>query len=70
MVGYGQRRRDERAAALPRRWLEELALPWLTFLERAGAGEGKERRALFENVVDLDFIPFSTDAAQAVTKHG
>lgn len=52
------------------KWLEELALPWLTFLERGGAGEGKERRALFENVVDLDFIPFSTDAAQAVTKHG
>ena len=51
-------------------WLEELAPPWLTFLERAGAGEGMERRALFENAVDVDFIPFSTDAARAIAEHG
>lgn len=51
-------------------WLDELAPSWLTFLERAGAGEGMERRALFENAVDVDFVPFSTEAAEVIAEHG
>lgn len=51
-------------------WLSELATPWLTFLEPTAAGEGTERRALFDNAIDVDFIPYSTAAMEAIAEHG
>lgn len=51
-------------------WLGELAPPWLTFLEPTAVGEGTERRALFENAVDVDFVPFSTATMETIAEHG
>lgn len=51
-------------------WLDELATPWLTFLEPTAAGDGTERRALFDNAVDVDFIPYATAAMEAIAEHG
>lgn len=39
-------------------WLSAMGPVWLTFVERTGAGEGKERRALFEGGMDVDFAFF------------
>jgi aminoglycoside 6-adenylyltransferase len=36
-------------------WIEEIGNPWLTFIEPAGAGQGMERRVLFEGGLDTDF---------------
>ncbi|HKW21644.1 MAG TPA: aminoglycoside 6-adenylyltransferase [Ktedonobacterales bacterium] len=51
-------------------WLDELAPTWLTFLEPTAVGEGTERRALFDNAVDVDFIPFATAAMQTIAAQG
>jgi aminoglycoside 6-adenylyltransferase len=36
-------------------WLENIGNPWITFLERTGTGNEKERRVLFEGGLDVDF---------------
>jgi aminoglycoside 6-adenylyltransferase len=51
-------------------WLDELEPPWLTFLEPTAVGEGTERRAIFANAVDVDFIPFSTAAMETIAQLG
>ena len=45
-------------------WLDELGRVVLTFTELS-AGGSPERRALFEGMVDVDFVPLSTEVVQA-----
>jgi aminoglycoside 6-adenylyltransferase len=36
-------------------WLENVGHPWITFLEKTGTGDERERRVLFEGGLDVDF---------------
>ncbi|HWI49369.1 MAG TPA: aminoglycoside 6-adenylyltransferase [Rummeliibacillus sp.] len=36
-------------------WIERIDRPYITFLEQTAVGEGKERRVLFEDGLDVDF---------------
>ena len=42
-------------------WLTKIGNPWLTFIESTGAGQGMERRVLFEGGLDVDFAIFPVD---------
>jgi aminoglycoside 6-adenylyltransferase len=39
-------------------WIENVGNPLLTFIESTGTGEEKERRVLFEGMLDVDFAIF------------
>ncbi len=43
-------------------WLSAMGSVWLSFIEKTAAGEGRERRALFEGGFDVDFAFFPTSA--------
>jgi aminoglycoside 6-adenylyltransferase len=40
-------------------WLKNIGAYWVTFIERTATGEGKERRVLFDNALDVDFVIIS-----------
>ncbi len=48
-------------------WIEEISPYWLTFLEPSGAGQGMERRVLFEGGLDVDFAVFPVAALPQMT---
>ncbi|MBA2668175.1 MAG: aminoglycoside 6-adenylyltransferase [Trueperaceae bacterium] len=37
-------------------WVDALGEPWLTYLERTATGARTERRALFDDALDVDFV--------------
>lgn len=45
-------------------WLEKLGTHYLTFLEHTAVGEFVERRVLFDNGLDVDFIPLPMNTIQ------
>jgi aminoglycoside 6-adenylyltransferase len=51
-------------------WLHSIGVPWLTFIEPAGAGEGFERRVLFAGGLDVDFAPDRVDDFQRMLEEG
>jgi aminoglycoside 6-adenylyltransferase len=51
-------------------WLEQLGMPWLTFLEPTAVGGATERRVLFEGGLDVDFSPFPVELVQQFASQG
>jgi aminoglycoside 6-adenylyltransferase len=49
-------------------WLENIGNPWITFIEKTGTGEEKERRVLFEGGLDVDFIPLPAKKMQPLAR--
>lgn len=53
-------------------WIKEMGNPLLTFIEATGTGDEKERRVLYEGMLDVDYslIPFSrVEPLLALTEH-
>jgi aminoglycoside 6-adenylyltransferase len=42
-------------------WIKKLGKPLLTFIEFTPTGDGKERRVLFEGMLDVDFAIMPTE---------
>jgi aminoglycoside 6-adenylyltransferase len=49
-------------------WLENIGNPWVTFIEKTGTGEARERRVLFEGGLDVDFVLLSRRKIQLLTR--
>lgn len=49
-------------------WLNDLSDPWVDTVERNDAGNIVERRVLYRNGIDVDFIVLSCDGMQALQK--
>lgn len=43
-------------------WIDQLGPYWLMFIEKTADGKGRERRVLFENALDVDFVPIPAEA--------
>ena len=49
-------------------WLDEIGTVWVTHLEKTATGDGVERRALFADGVDVDFILVPHDEMARLTQ--
>jgi len=49
-------------------WLENIGNPWITFVEKTGTGDEKERRVLFEGGLDVDFALLPTKKMQPLAR--
>lgn len=45
-------------------WVANVGVPWLTFIEKTGTGDERERRVLFEGGLDVDFALIPSGKAQ------
>lgn len=43
-------------------WISRMGPYWLMFIEKTADGRGRERRVLFENALDVDFVPIPAEA--------
>ena len=48
-------------------WLKNIGEYWITFIEDTAVGEGKERRVLFDNGLDVDFSIFSVEGFKQIS---
>jgi aminoglycoside 6-adenylyltransferase len=51
-------------------WVQNVGIPWLTFIEPTGDKRGLERRVLFEGGLDVDFSPLPTVLVKEYVEHG
>jgi aminoglycoside 6-adenylyltransferase len=49
-------------------WLENIGNPWVTFTEKTGTGDEKERRVLFDGGLDVDFVLLPAKKIQALAR--
>ena len=47
-------------------WVEHMGKPLLTFIEPTSAGDEKERRVLYEGMLDVDFAIFPLEKARQI----
>ncbi len=50
-------------------WIENMGDPILTFIEATADGEEKERRVLYEGMLDVDFAIFPLERVQALIRN-
>lgn len=51
-------------------WIQQIGVPWLTFVEQTADGRSWERRVMFEGGLDVDFSPVPLAVAQAMVEQG
>lgn len=51
-------------------WIDSIAEPWLSFLEKTAAGDRTERRVLFAGGAAVDFIPLPSQLVQVLAQEG
>jgi aminoglycoside 6-adenylyltransferase len=51
-------------------WIENIGNPWLMFVEESGSGLLMERRVLFEDGLDVDFVLMPLDVFHQVVETG
>jgi len=48
-------------------WLDNIGEYWITFIGGTAVGDGKERRVIFNNGLDVDFSMFSVDGFKQIS---